>query len=60
MYCKFYYCKFRHSQAYSCPIQACSAILWHIYNPVLLLHIQKPAIFRILAYLEPEIYLELC
>ena len=29
-----YYCKFRHIQVHSCPIQTYSAILWYIWNPV--------------------------
>ena len=37
-----------------------SGILWHIQNLVQLLYIQNPAIFKILAYLEPKIYFELC
>ena len=40
--------------------QTHSAILWHIQNPVLLLHIQNLTIFRVLPYLEPNIYSELC
>ena len=54
-----YYRKFRHIRAYSRPIQTHSAILWHIFNPVLQLHIQKSDIYRILAYLGPKIYSEL-
>ena len=38
---RVYYCKFRHTQAYSHPIQTYSAILWHILNCVF---IQNPAI----------------
>ena len=48
-----YYCKFRHMQACSCPIQTCSVILWHIKSPEPCAtpayserwHIQNPGIF---------------
>ena len=50
-YSEPYYRKFTHIQAYLRPIQTNSATFWHI---------QSLAIFRILAYLEPEIYSELC
>ena len=52
-----YHHKFGHIQAYLRSIQTYSAILWHIYNSVELWHIQNPAIFKILAYLEPKTYL---
>ena len=61
MYCRihilnpFFYRNFRHIQAYSRPIKIYSAMLWHIYTPALLLHIQNPTIFTILAYLKPYI-----
>ena len=53
------YRRFRHIQVYSRPIQTYSTILWYIWNPVQLLHIQNLAIFRILAFLEPNIYSKL-
>ena len=55
-----YYRKFRHIQAYLRPVQRYSGKLWHIYNPLQLLHIQNPAIFRMQAYLEPKIYANFC
>ena len=61
MYCRihilnpFFYRNFRHIQAYSRHIKIYSAMLWHIYTPALLLHIQNPTIFTILAYLKPYI-----
>ena len=49
-----YYRKFRHIQAYLPPVQRYSGKLWHIYNPLQLLHIENPAIFRTWAYLGPS------
>ena len=66
MYCMihsqnlFYYLKFRHVQAYQHPIKTYLAMLWHIQDPVSLLHFQNPVIFRILAYLEHTIHSEHC
>ena len=50
------YHKFRHIQTYSHSIQTYSVILWHSEH----LYIPNCATFRILAYLKPKIYLELC
>ena len=50
------YHKFRHIQTYSHSIQTYSVILWHSEH----LYIPNCATIRILAYLKPKIYLELC
>ena len=53
-------CLLSNIQMYSGIFTSYSEIFRHFVAYLELLHIQIPVIFRILAYLEPKIYSELC
>ena len=51
---------FKYSQAYSRPIQTFSVNCGIFKTPCNSCTFKNPAIFKILAYLEPNIYSKLC